>query len=105
MHLLSNADEARRVKNHMKAYFLMEKMLWKRNGTKPPLQVILHPDQCLNLTKQAHDESGHCGKDPMYKKLSDSYWCQINISMLQIIVVLVMNVKCIRDTGTRFLLN
>ena len=24
--------------------------------------------------KQVHDESGHRGKDPTYKKLSDSYW-------------------------------
>ena len=24
--------------------------------------------------KQAHDDSGHRGKDPMYKKLSDSFW-------------------------------
>jgi hypothetical protein len=74
MRLPSDADEARRVKNHAKSYFLMEKMLWKRNGTRPPLQVVLHPDQRLNLTKQAHDESGHRGKDPTYKKLSDSYW-------------------------------
>ena len=74
MHLLSNADEACQVKNHAKAYFLMEKMLWKRNGTKPPLQVILHLDRRLNLTKQVHNESGHRGKDPTYKKLSDSYW-------------------------------
>ena len=44
MRLLSDADKARQVKNHTKAYFLMEKMLWKRNGTKPPLQVVLHPD-------------------------------------------------------------
>ena len=47
LHLIrlpSDADEARQVKNHVKAYFLMEKMLWKRNGTKPPLQVVLHPD-------------------------------------------------------------
>ena len=49
-------------------------MLWKRNGTKPLLQVVLHPDRCLNLTKQVHDESGHRRKDPTYKKLSDSYW-------------------------------
>jgi hypothetical protein len=74
MRLPSDADEARRVKNHAKSYFLMEKMLWKRNGTRPPLQVVLHPDRRLNLTKQAHDESGHRGKDPTYKKLSDSYW-------------------------------
>ena len=78
MHLPSDADEARRVKNHAKAYFLMEKMLWKRNGTKPPLQVVLHPDRHLNLTKQAHDKSGHRRKDPtykkLYKKLCDSYW-------------------------------
>ena len=44
LHLMSDADEARQVKNHAKAYFLMEKMLWKRNGMKPPLQVVLHPD-------------------------------------------------------------
>ena len=41
---------------------------------KPPLQVILHPDRRLNLTKQVHNESGHHRKDPTYKKLSDSYW-------------------------------
>jgi hypothetical protein len=45
--LLSDPDEAQKVKNCAKAFFLLENILWRRNGTKPPLQVILEPSQIL----------------------------------------------------------
>ena len=74
MKLPADAEEAHRIKTHVKPFFLLEKILWCRNGTRPPLQVILEPSHQLRLTKQAHDDSGHRGKDPMYEKLSDSFW-------------------------------
>jgi hypothetical protein len=42
----------------------MDNLLWKHNGTKPPLQVVLEPSHRLQLTSEAHDKSGHRGKDP-----------------------------------------
>jgi hypothetical protein len=74
MKLPADAEEARRIKTRAKPFFLLEKILWRRNGTRPPLQVVLEPSRRVRLTKQAHDDSGHRGKDPTYKKLSDSFW-------------------------------
>ena len=74
LRLPSEEKEAKRVKGRAKNYFLMDNLLWKRNGTKPPLQVVLEPSRRLRLTSEAHDKSGHRGKDPTYKKLCDSFW-------------------------------
>ena len=74
MRLPSDPDGARRIKNRAKSFFLLENILWRRNGMKPPLQVVLEPSRRMRLIKEAHNNSGHRGKDPTYKKLSDSFW-------------------------------
>ena len=67
-------DEAHRVKARAKSYFLKDNILWKRNGSKPPLHVVLEPSRRARLTADAHDNSGHRGRDPTFKKLQDSFW-------------------------------
>ena len=74
MKLLSNPDEARKVKNRANTFFILENVLWQRNGMKPPLQVVLEPSHRMHLTKEAHDNSSHWGKDPTFHKLHDSFW-------------------------------
>ena len=51
-------DEAHRVKTRAKSYFLKDNILWKRNGSKPPLHVVLEPSRRMRLTTEAHDNSG-----------------------------------------------
>src|SRR5260370_23425692 len=52
----------------------MEGELWRRNGDKPPLLVILNDQIRERILKNAHDESGHQGRDLTYHKIWDSYW-------------------------------
>jgi len=52
----------------------MEGTLWRRNGDQPILQVVLNPEICKRITCNAHDGSGHRGRDPMFQKIKDSYW-------------------------------
>jgi len=67
-------DKAHRVKTRAKSYFLKDNILWKRNGSKPPLHVVLEPSRRMRLTMDAHDNSRHRGRDPTFKKLQDSFW-------------------------------
>ena len=55
-------------------FFIMNEALWCRNGNKPPLLVILNQDMWLRIVRNAHDDSGHRGRDPTYQKVRDSYW-------------------------------
>ena len=66
--------EASKVIRRAKRFFLMEGALWRRNGTKPPLLVILSQEVRERIARNAHDDSGHRGRDPTYRKLRDSYW-------------------------------
>lgn len=70
----SDLDQARRIKNRAKSFFMLDGVLWRRNRDKMPLQVVLSHERRLKLVEQAHDDSGHRGRDPTFKKLSDSFW-------------------------------
>jgi len=70
----NDQDEIKCINNRAKAFFILDGILWCRNGTKPPLQVVLDPERRIRLMKQAHDESGHRGKDPTFRKLNDAFW-------------------------------
>lgn len=54
-------------------YFLYDDRLWRRAPDVPRL-VVLNLRRREEIIKQAHDESGHRGRDPTYKKISDSYF-------------------------------
>jgi hypothetical protein len=54
-------------------YFIQNKALWRRTSDLPR-KVILNKDTREDLIRQAHDESGHRGRDPTYRKLSDFYF-------------------------------
>jgi hypothetical protein len=55
-------------------YFLCEGALWRRNNNAIPRRVILDAERREDLIRQAHEESGHRGRDPTYKKLVDFYF-------------------------------
>jgi hypothetical protein len=54
-------------------YFVMENALWRRTNDLPR-RVILDKTKREELIQKAHDESGHRGRDPTYKKLSEFYF-------------------------------
>lgn len=54
-------------------YFIFENALWRRTNDLPR-KVILSPKGREELIRNAHDESGHRGRDPTYKKLADFYF-------------------------------
>ena len=54
-------------------YFIFEKALWRRTSDLPR-KVILNRSGREELIRKAHDESGHRGRDPTYKKLADFYF-------------------------------
>lgn len=55
-------------------YLWYNNRIWKKSQGGPPLLVIRENQRRLDICKEAHDESGHRGRDPTYKKLSDRYY-------------------------------
>jgi len=55
-------------------FFLKDGVLWKENGSGPPLMVVLNPKVRDRIVWNAHDEAGHRGRDPTFQKIHDSYW-------------------------------
>ena len=49
-------------------------MLWRENGSGPPLMVVLNLKVRDRIAWNAHDEAGHRGRDPTFQKIRDSYW-------------------------------
>ena len=72
--LPADARNATRVLRRAKPFFLMEKALWRKNGDRPPLLVVLKSEIRERIVKDAHDNSGHRGRDPTFRKIRDSYW-------------------------------
>ncbi|HZZ17678.1 MAG TPA: hypothetical protein VFE08_17165, partial [Candidatus Sulfotelmatobacter sp.] len=54
-------------------YYIFESALWRRTNDLPR-RVILNNREREELIRQAHDESGHRGRDPTYRKLADFYF-------------------------------
>jgi hypothetical protein len=58
-----------------KRYFMYDDRLWKRSTRQwPPVLVMLDTSKRQELIAKAHDDLGHRGRDPTYKKLSDTYF-------------------------------
>jgi hypothetical protein len=56
-------------------YFIHENTLWRRGShNQLPRKVIKNETDRNRLCKAAHDESGHRGRDPTLKKLSDRFF-------------------------------
>lgn len=54
-------------------YYIFSNALWRRSA-KGPRRVILNRVAREELVRQAHNESGHRGRDPTYRKLADFYF-------------------------------
>ena len=67
-------SRAKQVQRQAKRFFLMENLLWRRNGDRPPLQVVLNPELRNRIMDDAHEGSGHRGRDPTFRKIRDSFW-------------------------------
>ncbi len=74
VHLPSDPAEAEQIHRWLKCFFLMNNVLWHWNGSRPPLLVILSLEVQSRIVKDAHNESGHHGRDPTYQKIHNSYW-------------------------------
>ena len=51
--------KAKKIKRRARRFFILNDVLWRKNGTKPPLLVILNRDIRLRIAKDAHDDIGH----------------------------------------------
>ena len=64
---------AKSFKQATRKYYIYEEALWRR-GKQGPRRVILNQNERDEIIRQAHDESGHRGRDPTYKKIADFYF-------------------------------
>src|SRR5258708_34017531 len=62
--LPESQDEAERIKQRSKRFFLMKKVLWRRNGDQPQLLGILNKDVRVGIAKEQHDDTEHNGLNP-----------------------------------------
>ncbi len=53
--LLDNKQAAVQLINQARKFLLFEGALWRRNGDKPLLQVVLNPKICSRILQNAHD--------------------------------------------------
>src|SRR5258708_3197160 len=51
--------EAEKIKRRARRFFILNDVLWHKNGTKPPLLEILINDIRLRIAKDTHDDIGH----------------------------------------------
>jgi hypothetical protein len=60
-------------KQSAKRFFILENAMWQqsRDGAK---KVIINQHRRDTIIREAHDESGHRGRDPTYRKIADSYY-------------------------------
>src|SRR5258708_17185446 len=59
---------------HSKRFFILHDVLWRKNGSKPPLLVILNEGGRLSIAQDADHDIGQRGWDPMFQRVRDSYW-------------------------------
>ncbi len=71
--LPGSPSEALKVQRHAKHFFILDGILWQKNGNKPPLLVILSPDIRMRIAQDTHDNTGHRGRDPTFQRVRDSY--------------------------------
>ena len=67
-------NEAPKVVRRSQRFFIMNDVLWRKNGDKPPLLVILNQNVRMWIAQEVHDDSGHQGWDLTFHKICDSYW-------------------------------
>lgn len=72
-HIPNNIVNKKAFVKSTKGYFVHNKILWKKSkgGAR---RVVIWQDIREDLITQAHDRSGHKGRDPTYKKLADFYY-------------------------------
>src|SRR5260221_3488579 len=72
--LPESQSEVLKVQKHTKHFFILNGVLWCKNGTKPPLLVILSRDIRTQIAKDTHDDARHHGRDPTFQQVCNSYW-------------------------------
>jgi hypothetical protein len=69
------AKNVRSFKKMAGNYFYYQDTLWRRaSHNQLPRKVIKNEDERARLCKAAHDDSGHRGRDPTLRKLSDRFF-------------------------------
>lgn len=71
--LPESVTNIRGFRNKIRNFILEKDQLW-RIGKNAPQKVITDVQKRPQLIRQAHDDSGHRGRDPTYAKLCDSFW-------------------------------
>jgi transposase InsO family protein len=57
----SKAQNKKRFLNKCGEFFLKDSRLYKKNGTKPPLLVVMDPEHKYSILLHAHEKLGHKG--------------------------------------------
>jgi len=60
-------------KQSAKKFFILKEAVWQQSADGVR-RVILEPEARETIIKEAHDESGHRGRDPTYRKIADCYY-------------------------------
>lgn len=71
----STAQQKRRFITKATRFYEKNGVLYKRNGTKPPLTVITDPNTRLSILTQAHENLGHRQTQSVFRTLQNRfYW-------------------------------
>ena len=73
MNVPKGVKNAKSFRQSALRFFIRKGALWYR-GKEGPKRVILNKNEREEIIRQAHDESGHRGRDPTYKKIWDFYY-------------------------------
>jgi len=82
---LTASQARRRFIQKASRYFLQQpgNKLFKRNGHKPPLLVILEENRRVNILTQAHEELGHKGVQATWETIRQRfYWPHLRADVL-----------------------
>ena len=65
---------ARAFKRRAQQFVAHDRRLWKVSRTGIPRLVVLDEDRRKGIVAEAHNDCGHRGRDPTYRKVADRYY-------------------------------
>ena len=72
--VIENVQTKRRFLSKAMEFFIKEGRLFKRNGNRPPLLVILEPRQKNSILLHAHENLGHKGVQAVYEVVRNRFF-------------------------------
>src|SRR6266403_2811424 len=68
------SEELDHLHRQAQNFFIYNNRLWQRHAQGQHQLVLLHPQQCLSVTRDAHDKLGHKGIYSTLRALLDHFW-------------------------------